>query len=228
MNGAPDLVTFDCDGVLVDSEPIFNRAHADILSQCGYPITPETLGERFCGLSDADMLAAIERDWGRRLPGDYHDRVTVLLDASSEAELAALPGIHEVLASPPAPICVASSGTPERIRKSLAITGMLDRFEPNIFSAVMVARGKPAPDLFLFAARAMRAEPARTIVVEDSVAGVRAAVSAGMAVIGFCGGSHCLAGHGEVLRRHGATASIADFRELAPAIDALFRPRRSG
>jgi HAD superfamily hydrolase (TIGR01509 family) len=225
MSSAPDLVIFDCDGVLVDSEPIFNRAHAAALSQCGYAITPEALGERFCGISDADMLAAIERDWGRRLPDDYHDRAAALLDASCEAELTALPGIHETLPLIWAPVCVASSSTPARIRKSLAITGLLDRFEPHIFSAVMVARGKPAPDLFLFAARAMRAEPARTVVVEDSIAGVRAAVSAGMKAIGFCGGSHCPAGHDSILHRSGATVAIADFRDLPHSIEALCLPR---
>jgi HAD superfamily hydrolase (TIGR01509 family) len=221
MNSAPDLVIFDCDGVLVDSEPIFNRAHADILSQCGYRITPQSVGERFCGISDAEMLAEIEREWGRQLPGDYGDRVAAAIDASCEAALKALPGIHEALDRIQARICVASSSTPERIRKSLGIAGLLDRFEPNIFSAVMVARGKPAPDLFLFAAREMNAAPARVIVIEDSVPGVRAAVSANMAVIGFCDGSHCPAGHGETLRRDGAATIIADFRDLPPAVEAL-------
>ena len=86
VDSALDLVIFDCDGVLVDSEPIFNRAHADILSQCGYRITPQIVGDRFCGISDAEMLAAIEREWGRRLPGDYSDRVAALIDASCAAE----------------------------------------------------------------------------------------------------------------------------------------------
>ena len=172
MNSAPDLVIFDCDGVLVDSEPIFNRAHAEILSQCGYRITPESVGDRFCGISDAEMLAAIEREWGRRLPGRLHGTGRgARLMRLAPAELATFPGIHEALDRIQARICVASSSTPERVRKSLAIVGLLDRFEPNIFSAVMVARGKPAPDLFLFAAREMNADPARVVVIEDSVPG---------------------------------------------------------
>ena len=219
MNSAPDLVIFDCDGVLVDSEPIFNRAHADILSQCGYRITPRSIGDRFCGISDAEMLAAIEREWGRPLPADYTERVAALTDASCAAELATFPGIREALDRIQARICVASSSTPERVRKSLAIVGLLDRFEPNIFSAVMVARGKPAPDLFLFAAREMNADPARAVVIEDSVPGVRAAASANMAVIGFCGGSHCPAGHDRILRRNGAATVIADFRDLPATIE---------
>jgi HAD superfamily hydrolase (TIGR01509 family) len=226
MDSGPELVIFDCDGVLVDSEPILSRVHAEILSQCGYQTTPEIVGERFCGISDAEMLAVIEREWGKRLPHDYNDRVAALADASCEAMLNAFPGIHEALDLMPVPICVASSSTPERIRKSLGLTGLLERFDPNIFSAVMVARGKPAPDLFLFAVRAMRANPSRWIVIEDSVPGVRAAVSANMAAIGFCGGSHCPVGHDDILRCNGAVASIADFRELPPAIDALTLPPR--
>ena len=221
METAPDLVIFDCDGVLVDSEPIFNRAHADILSQCGYRITPQSVGDRFCGISDAEMLAAIEREWGRRLPTDYRGRVAELIDASCAADLATFPRIHEALDRIPARICVASSSTPERIRKSLALVGLLNRFEPDVFSATMVARGKPAPDLFLFAARGMNADPARIVVVEDSVPGVRAAVSANMAVIGFCGGSHCPAGHEGILRRNGAITAIADFRDLPLAIETV-------
>jgi HAD superfamily hydrolase (TIGR01509 family) len=216
-----DLVIFDCDGVLVDSEPIFNRAHAEILTQCGYRTTPRIIGERFCGISDAEMLAAIEREWGRRLPADYRERVRTLADAACEARLTALPGIHETLDLVTAPICVASSSTPERVRKSLGLTGLLERFEPNIFSASMVPRGKPAPDLFLLAARTMQTDPTRVVVVEDSVPGVRAAVAAEMSVIGFCGGSHCPPGHGETLGRNGAAPTIADFRDLLPALATL-------
>jgi HAD superfamily hydrolase (TIGR01509 family) len=225
MKSGPDLVIFDCDGVLVDSEPIFSRVHAEILSQCGYRTTPEIVGERFCGISDAEMLAAIEREWGQPLPPDYDDRVAALADASCAAMLKTLPGIHEALDLIPGPVCVASSSTPERIRKSLGLTSLLERFAPNIFSAVMVARGKPAPDLFLHAAREMRADPSRCIVIEDSVPGIRAAVSASMAVIGFCGGSHCPAGHDEMLRRNGAITAIADFQELPPLLQALPLPR---
>ena len=120
MDSTPDLVIFDCDGVLVDSEPIFSRAHADILSQCGYRITPQSVGERFCGISDAEMLAEIEQEWGRRLPGDYGDRVAAWIDASCEAALKALPGIHDALDRIPARICVASSSTPGGFAKASA------------------------------------------------------------------------------------------------------------
>ena len=219
--GRFDLAIFDCDGVLVDSEPIFNRAHAEILECCGFPIAPEALMERFCGVADAEMIAAIETEWGRPLPPDYRARVAVLTDAYCSTSLCAVTGVGEALARLGIPRCVASSGTPERVRSSLALTGLLGRFEPHIFSAVMVARGKPAPDLFLHAAHEMRAAPARCLVVEDSVAGVRAAAAAGMTVIGFCGGSHCPPGHPELLRRNGAALAICEMHELVPGIAAL-------
>lgn len=222
------LVIFDCDGVLVDSEPIFNRAHAEILARCGFPIAPERLMERFCGVADAETIAAIEAEWGRPLPADYPARVAALTDAYCETGLVAVGGVAEALDCLETPRCVASSGTPERIRKSLATVGLLDRLAPHIFSAVMVPRGKPAPDLFLHAAREMRAAPARCLVVEDSIAGVRAATAAGMIVIGFCGGSHCLPGHAEVLCRNGAALAIAEMCHLLPAIAALGSSRRRG
>src|SRR5947209_13307087 len=125
MASALDLVIFDCDGVLVDSEPIFSRGHAAILSECGYETTPELVGERFCGISDAEMLAAIEREWGRELPPDYREWVAALTDAACAAELTSFPGLVEALDLMSAPICVASSSTPERIRKSLGIVGLL-------------------------------------------------------------------------------------------------------
>ena len=196
-----DLVVFDCDGVLIDSEPIVNRAHAETLALCGYAIGEEVLLERFCGVSDADMLAAIARDY--------------------RARLKAIPGIHEALAGLALPVCVASSGTPERIRLGLEVAGLLDRFDPHLFSATMVARGKPAPDLFLHAAERMGAAPQRSVVIEDSLAGVAAARAAGMTALGFCGGSHCRPGHGERLRAGGAGLVLRDMRDLPAAIERL-------
>jgi HAD superfamily hydrolase (TIGR01509 family) len=216
-----DLVMFDCDGVLVDSEPIINRAHAEVLSECGYRITPETLLERFCGTSDAEMLGIIESEWGRCLPAHYEARIAEIVDAHCETALAAFPGIHEVLDGLDLPACVVSSGTLRRIRKSLSIVGLLDRFEPHIFSAEMVTRGKPSPELFLYSAFHMGVDTSRCLVIEDSAAGVQGAVSANMTVIGFCGGGHCSPGHGQFLSRHGASAVISHFEELLSSIEAL-------
>ena len=119
------------------------------------------------------------------------------------------------------PYCVASSSTPDQISRKLDLTGLLPRFGDNLFSATMVARGKPAPDLFLFAAREMGAAPERCLVVEDSPAGIAAALAAGMTAIGFCGGSHCGPDHGVRLEACGAAAVIADMRGLADAAARL-------
>jgi hypothetical protein len=120
-----ELVIFDCDGVLVDSEPIINQAHAEILSLHGYPVTANTLAERFSGMSDADMLGTLERERGSRIPADYEARVSALIDAYCETALRATLGTHEALAALGISICVASSGVPHRIRTSLRIVGPL-------------------------------------------------------------------------------------------------------
>jgi HAD superfamily hydrolase (TIGR01509 family) len=215
-----DLVIFDCDGVLVDSEPIINRAHAEVLTACGYPISPEDLVERFCGMSDAEMLEIIEREWGRELPSFYFRRVGAIIEFGYRS-LAALPGVAEVLEALSLPVCVASSSAPEQIRRKLELTGLLAHFGGNLFSATMVSRGKPAPDLFLYTACRIGAEPARCLVIEDSLAGIVAARAAGMTAIGFCGGGHCGPQHGTRLRAHGAAAVIADMRELATVMAML-------
>src|SRR5262249_48012586 len=141
--------------------------------------------------------------------------------ALCEAELQAMPGIEAVLDAVPAKMCVASSSAPERLRHTLGLVGLHQRFEPYVFSATMVAPGKPAPDLFLFAAERMGVAPAACVVVEDSVPGVQAAVAAGMAVVGFTGGGHCAADQAERLRAAGAVSVVARMSGLLPAIDAL-------
>jgi beta-phosphoglucomutase-like phosphatase (HAD superfamily) len=138
------LVIFDCDGVLVDSEPIINRAHAEVLTACGYPITEKVLVERFCGMSDPEMLAIIEREWGCALPASYAERVGLMIEVGFHQSLTPIEGVGEALDSLTLPICVASSSSLEQIRQKLEITGLLGRFGEHLFSATMVARGKPA------------------------------------------------------------------------------------
>ena len=128
-----------------------------------------------------------------------------------------LPIVGEAIAAIGLPRCVASSGTPEKIRHGLTYAGLYDLLAPHIFSATQVKRGKPAPDLFLFAAEQMRAAPERCLVIEDSVPGVTGAVAAGMTVLGFHGGSHCRPGYGDTLRAAGAAATFDDMRELPGA-----------
>ncbi|HVC56762.1 MAG TPA: HAD family hydrolase [Stellaceae bacterium] len=215
------LVIFDCDGVLVDSEPIVNRAHAATLAACGCPIDERELLERFCGVSDKDMLAVIERDAGRLLPADYADRVSAIVARDYRRSLRAIDGVAAVLAAISMPVCVASSGVMAQIRRGLDATGLAPYFADNLFSASMVARGKPAPDLFLYAANRMSVAPPRCVVVEDSVPGVAAALAAGMTAIGFTGGSHCRPGHDLRLAAQGAAAVVEHMDDLLPALARL-------
>lgn len=215
---ACDLVIFDCDGVLVDSEPIVNRAHAETLAACGCPIDEGELFERFCGVSDKDMLAVIEREAGRLLPADYADRVSAIVAREYRRSLRAIDGVAAVLAAIRVPVCIASSGAPVQIRRGLDATGLALYFAGNLFSAAMVARGKPAPDLFLYAAHRMGAAPPCCVVVEDSLPGVAGALAAGMIAIGFTGGSHCRPGHGLRLAAQGAAAVVEHMDQLLPAL----------
>jgi beta-phosphoglucomutase-like phosphatase (HAD superfamily) len=222
ITGGFELVIFDCDGVLVDSEPIINRAHAELLTACGYPITERDLVERFCGMSDAEMLAIVERERGCALPASYGERVGVMIEGGFCQSLVAIEGVTEALGAIRLPVCVASSSSLDHIRRKLESTGLLDRFgQNNLFSAAMVARGKPAPDLFLYAAQRLGAQPSRCLVVEDSPAGIEAACAAGMTAIGFCGGSHCGPEHRSRLQACGAALVIDDMHELLPGMSKL-------
>ena len=154
-----DLIIFDCDGVLVDSEVISCRAHAATLTRHGYPITADQVLDRFLGRSMRQVNLEIEAELGRSLPDDFSTQRLEELYRSFAAELEAVPHIHATLDTIAQPVCVASSGTHERMRISLGRAGLYDRFAPHIFSATQVRNGKPAPDLFLFAAEQMACHP---------------------------------------------------------------------
>lgn len=169
---------------------------------------------RFLGRSAREANLEIESELGRALPEEFDALLKAALFREFAATLEATPHMHATLAAIAQPVCVASSGTPEKIRNSLTRTGLHDRFAPHIFSATQVRNGKPAPDLFLYAASQMGAAPSRCLVIEDSVPGIRAAGAAGMAAVGFHGGSHCRHGDAEALRGAGALATFGDMREL--------------
>ncbi|TWB07028.1 HAD family hydrolase [Bradyrhizobium stylosanthis] len=209
-----DLIIFDCDGVLVDSEVISCRAHANALTRHGYPITSEQVSRRFLGRSTKQANLEIETELGRTLPEAYHGDLQDELFRSFEADLEAIRGIHDVLDVVTQAVCVASSGSHQRMQVSLGSTGLHERLAPNIFSSSQVKNGKPAPDLFLFAANQMGVPPERCVVIEDSLAGIAGARAAGMTVFGFCGGSHCGDGHAETLRQAGADLTFADMHQL--------------
>ena len=184
------LVIFDCDGVLVDSEPISCRVAAEILKDFGVPIDAAGVMQRYLGHSQASIRRLAAEEYGVDVPDSYLTEVRQRIVPAFQAELQAMPGVDQVLEALTVPVCVGSSSQPERIRLSLELTGLARFFGDHIYSASQVARSKPAPDLFLFAAEQMGQPPEDTLVVEDSPAGVTAALAAGMTVVGFTGGSH--------------------------------------
>jgi HAD superfamily hydrolase (TIGR01509 family) len=213
-----DLIIFDCDGVLVDSEVISCRVHAEVLTRHGYPITADEVFARFLGRSALAASREVETELGRALPEDFDAQLKAALFDEFAVSLQAVPHVAEALAAIATPVCVASSGTPDKIRTSLTRTGLLPRLAPHIFSATQVAHGKPAPDLFLFAATQMGTAPSRCLVIEDSVPGITAARAAGMTAFGFSGGSHCRDGHAETLIAAGARIGFDDMRQLSEMI----------
>jgi HAD superfamily hydrolase (TIGR01509 family) len=214
------LLIFDCDGVLVDSEPLACQVDADVLNDLGLSYTADDIARQFVGKSMKDMIARIEADHGRALPSDFAERINRALFARFETDLKPIAGVRDAILSLPYPRCVASSSVPERIALSLRVTGLADLFR-NVFSAIQVARGKPAPDLFLLAAQEMGARPEDCIVIEDSPAGVQGALAAGMRAIGFVGGGHCEPEHAERLREAGAPIVLDRMVSLAATVQAL-------
>lgn len=185
-----DLVVFDCDGVIVDSEMLAAECLAELLTSSGRRTALGDVFERYLGRSMAVVAADFREAVGRPLPATFPAELAEALRRRFEAGLAPIAGIAEVLETLRRPFCLASSSGPERIALSLRLTGLDRHFEGRIFEASMVRQGKPAPDLFLLAAERMGADPVRTLVIEDSVSGVRAGKAAGMTVWGFTGGSH--------------------------------------
>ncbi|MGO9342039.1 MAG: HAD family hydrolase [Acidimicrobiales bacterium] len=180
------LVVFDCDGVLVDSERLAVRTEAAILDNLGWPLTESEIIDRFVGRSALHMHQEVERQLGRSI--DWEAEFEVRYRQVFERELVPVEGIVDALDQIATPVCVASSGSHEKIRFSLELTGLLGRFAGSIFSVEDVERGKPDPDIFLYAARRMDVDPRRCAVVEDSVSGVSAGLAAGMRVFAFAGG----------------------------------------
>jgi HAD superfamily hydrolase (TIGR01509 family) len=183
-----ELVIFDCDGVLIDSERLTIKADVEMLHELGWPLSEAEVIERFVGRSDRETAAAIEAHLGRRLPGGWHKQARQRYRRLFAAQLTPVPGVLEALQEISLPSCIASSGSHEHLRYTLGLTGLYERFAGRIFSAEEVVAGKPAPDLFLHAAERMATAAADCVVVEDSRAGVQGARAAGMRVLAFAGG----------------------------------------
>lgn len=214
------LVIFDCDGVLVDSEPIAFAVLREMLADAGLTFSESWAYENFLGKSMAAITAMIAREHDLELDEAALAAMRKRLYERFEAELEPVPGIDTLLSDFPFARCVASSSQVERIRLCLNRTGLIGFFEPNIFSASMVPNGKPAPDLFLHAARSMGYAPRNCIVVEDSPAGIRAAKAAGMTVFAFTGASHAIASNLRPLVESLKPAAIFDDMAQLPGLIA--------
>lgn len=186
--GPFDLVIFDCDGVLVDSERLSNKIFAELLNEHDCPATLEIMFENFVGHSMAQCHDIVKTLWGKSLPADFDERYRSRRDAAFKADLKIVPGVAAVLNTLEAQgqaYCLASSGSHRKMDITLAVTGLKDRFEGRRFSVSEVERSKPAPDVFLHAAKTMGARPEACAVIEDSPSGVRAGLAAGMTVFAY-------------------------------------------
>ncbi|MFK0174016.1 HAD family hydrolase [Streptomyces sp. NPDC090306] len=210
-----ELVIFDCDGVLVDSECIAVRVQVALGAELGWPLTEDEVVDRFIGRSHAAIREQIAARLGPAVAAVWAERFEQLHREAVDAGLAPVDGLPEALDALTLPTCVASSGSHDKMRHTLGRTGLHERFAGRIFSATEVPRGKPAPDLFLHAAKLMGVEPALCVVVEDSRPGVDAARAAGMRAFGYAGGptsAERLAGPGTVV--------FHDMRDLPALIGA--------
>lgn len=216
-----DLIIFDCDGVLIDSEIISAQMLINELAALGVHIDLTYVARHFLGRSYPTVMDTIRREFNLILPPEFEDTYRARLLARFEQDLKIMPHVADVLARLQVPFCVATSSSPMRAAKSLAMVGLGHLAGPRLFTSTMVARGKPAPDLFLFAATQMGADPARCLVIEDSLTGVRAALAAGMPVWRFTGGSHLkdrVLDEPEDARADRRFASFADFFQIDPAL----------
>ena len=214
-------IIFDFDGVLLESEYSGNRQIADYLTGIGHPTSVEQSMSEFMGLSGGDFIGAVQRWIGRTLPDDFHAARKKEDERSLREGIEAVAGAVEFVRRLPAdlPRAIASSSRTPWLRGHLAHLGLLDAFDPLIFSGhEHVARGKPAPDVYLHAAAAMGVDIADCVILEDSVVGATGAVVSGGFVIGLCAGSHCVPGHADRLRAVGVQAIAHDFEEVAALI----------
>jgi HAD superfamily hydrolase (TIGR01509 family) len=212
------LAIFDCDGVLVDSEPIANRVLRERMAEIGLAMPLDQVMATFVGRTQAGCIARIEEMLGHAVPAGFAARWDAALFEAFARELQAVPGVGAAIASLPMPFCVASNSGRERMRACLEATGLLPRFEGRMFSAEEVPRPKPAPDLFLHAAREMGVAPPACAVIEDTVTGVRAAVAAGMTVFGYAahpqpGAAALEAAGAKVFREMGDLAALLSSTE---------------
>ncbi|GAB4109131.1 MAG: HAD family hydrolase [Acidobacteriota bacterium] len=216
------LIILDFDGVLIDSEYLAARVELEELARIGCTIGIEEYFASTLGHTEEDQ---IWNEWaarfGRTLPEGFGDRTRAKVAAAFQAELQVIPGVEEALQRIYHPKCVASGSRLDRLERNLRLTGLMRHFEGRYFSATQVPRGKPHPDLFLFAAGRIGVRPERCIVVEDSPSGVRAARAAGMHLLTFTGGSHVTPGLVEALRRAGSDLMFSSMHKLPELVAGI-------
>ncbi|HWK64045.1 MAG TPA: HAD family hydrolase [Rhizobiaceae bacterium] len=211
-----ELVIFDCDGVLVDSEILACEVICQTLDDSGLAMSVDVALAALVGLDATAGRRKLEAIHGVSLPADFEASLAERLDRAFTTQLKPIAGVAELLRALDRPYCVASNSGHERLRSTFSATGLAPLVQGRVFSADDVARGKPAPDLFLHAAKTMGGfPPERCLVVEDSVTGVTAARAAGMRVIGFCGGGHILPGHDQRLLSLGADCVLTGYDQFA-------------
>jgi HAD superfamily hydrolase (TIGR01509 family) len=219
------LVIFDCDGVLINSKEIYVDSEIEFLSKAGFRLEKRAYMEAFMGLSQDDWRAklgtVVQQRNGQALPENFFDSLHAFVMQRFESELAPISGVRGAVSNLEITCCVASSSRLPNLQWKLEHAGIADLFSAGIFSADMVDRGKPAPDLFLHAAATLAVEPRRCVVVEDSANGVIAGKAAGMMVVGFTGGGHCPADQEAILLDNGAQVVIDDFARLGSTISRL-------
>ncbi len=221
---APDLVIFDCDGVLVDSEIVAARIEAELITQAGFPIEAEELAETYAGLTFKDILLAIEEKSSIPFQASLITQAEAMVDKALASQVAVIPGAREAVMSVAGKRCICSNSRLDRINAMLTKTGLKPLFADEIiFSSLETEsrKPKPAPDVFLRAVRTMKADPANSFVIEDSVHGVHGARAAGLRVIGFTGASHSYPGHADALTDAGAETVIRRWADLKSVIAAL-------
>lgn len=214
---------YDCDGTLIDSEHIAGSVCAAALTSIGVPMTMEAFNSRFNGVPAATTWDILRAEIGRPLPEGFNDAINAEIHRRYETELHPIPGALEAVKAIGGLRAVASSTRLPQLKKNLERTGLAHLFDPHVYSTSEVARGKPAPDVFLYAASQIGVDPARAIVIEDSVAGVTAGLRAGMRVIGFTGASNGIDDLAARLAAAGAIRVVQHMRELPDAVTALAR-----
>lgn len=210
-----DLIIFDFDGVLVDSETMGCQIWSDVFAKHGMSVPAKDVMEKYTGKTGTLICSLVEQEYGYKIPDGFLDEVNEETEEVMARELETISGVSETLPLLNVPVCIASGSRPKRLNMCLDVTGLRRFFpEKTVFSSHFVKNGKPAPDLFFYAAEKMNVAAEKCLVIEDSSSGIIGAKAAGMRVFGFVGGSHCTAERGVQLMQSGAELLFDDFTQL--------------